>query len=277
MKENSEVSILMLFVSPSRRGRAGFTLIELLVVIAIIAILAAILFPVFAQAREKARQASCLSNTRQIGLAIMQYVQDYDETLTRQWYVSSSKAEQPRWMDAVQPYAKNTEIFTCPSFYSALNRKYVPYPTRGTTGTAARQIGAYAWNVAYWEYKNTPATAPYAGAHGPMDGAPMALLQAPADTVLVVEIGDDLTIPAEISWRNIAATNGNASNGRPFVDLTVNPPRLGMNWPNGTVWARHNGFSNTLFADGHSKAYKIEQLNQRNSAGIMRLWTVADD
>jgi len=62
------------------RSRSGFTLIELLVVIAIIAILAAILFPVFAQAREKARQASCESNEKQIGLAITQYVQDYDET-----------------------------------------------------------------------------------------------------------------------------------------------------------------------------------------------------
>ncbi len=66
--------------------RRGFTLIELLVVIAIIAILAAILFPVFAKAREKARQSSCLSNLKQIGLATLQYVQDYDETLPFYWH-----------------------------------------------------------------------------------------------------------------------------------------------------------------------------------------------
>src|SRR5437879_2648731 len=72
-------------VSPTKRSR-GFTLIELLVVIAIIAILAAILFPVFAQAREKARQTSCLSNAKQMGLAVMMYVQDYDETFPPAYY-----------------------------------------------------------------------------------------------------------------------------------------------------------------------------------------------
>src|SRR5438309_1970214 len=92
----------------------GFTLIELLVVIAIIAILAAILFPVFAQARAKARQASCLSNTKQLGLALQMYVQDYDETVVLN---DNGSATVPRlgWMDLLQPYIKNDGVLVCPS------------------------------------------------------------------------------------------------------------------------------------------------------------------
>jgi len=94
--------------------RTGFTLIELLVVIAIIAILAAILFPVFARARENARKSNCASNLKQMGLAIMQYVQDYDETYPIGGMLDS-KGVQIHWRHLIYPYVKNEGVFKCPS------------------------------------------------------------------------------------------------------------------------------------------------------------------
>ena len=113
--------------------RKGFTLIELLVVIAIIAILAAILFPVFARAREKARQTSCLSNMKQIMLAVLQYVQDYDEMLplgTSYWWApggggSATRFDPLIWSDAIMPYVKNEQVFACPS--AANNQMTTPW------------------------------------------------------------------------------------------------------------------------------------------------------
>ena len=117
-------------------ARKGFTLIELLVVIAIIAILAAILFPVFAQARDKARQTSCLSNLKQIGLASIQYIQDYDETWPLTYVVDYSPGNSPSyvwtvpltvdvpddiarektlWAEAMMPYLKTYAVYACPS------------------------------------------------------------------------------------------------------------------------------------------------------------------
>ncbi len=92
--------------------RRGFTLIELLVVIAIIAILAAILFPVFAKAREKARQSSCSSNVKQIDLAFHMYAQDYDGAFAAQWINPGTLM---CWPDLVVPYVKNSQVFRCPS------------------------------------------------------------------------------------------------------------------------------------------------------------------
>lgn len=105
----------------SNRNARGFTLIELLVVIAIIAILAAILFPVFAKAREKARQSSCLSNLKQLGSAYMMYVQDYDETLPYASVAPSPAPATTSWWAADRvygvftPYIKNTQVWICPS------------------------------------------------------------------------------------------------------------------------------------------------------------------
>ena len=103
-----------------RKDRHAFTLIELLVVIAIIAILAAILFPVFARARENARRTSCQSNLKQMGLAIMQYTQDYDERLFGHRNYSppnnSCSGGYAAWPTFIDPYVKNWQIFNCPSF-----------------------------------------------------------------------------------------------------------------------------------------------------------------
>src|SRR3989442_5192337 len=113
-----------------RRHNQAFTLIELLVYIAIIAILAAILFPVFAQAREKARAISCVSNEKQISLGILMYVQDYDETFPKYYYcmrpgcAAVAPTDPPfspgvpaatiGWNEAIYPYVKNIQLFRCP-------------------------------------------------------------------------------------------------------------------------------------------------------------------
>ncbi len=112
--------------------RKGFTLIELLVVIAIIAILAAILFPVFAKAREKARQASCLSNVKQINLALNMYAQDYDDTLPCV-QMRSATTFYGYWFDVCEPYMKNQQVLVCPS--------------------SPRQDVGYGWNYPHAGYR----------------------------------------------------------------------------------------------------------------------------
>src|SRR3712207_1439868 len=97
------------------RRRSAFTLIELLVVIAIIAILAAILFPVFAQAREKARQAGCLSNLRQFGMASNLYMQDWDERMPKWLLGENIVRERIPWTVQLRPYVKNDGVYVCPS------------------------------------------------------------------------------------------------------------------------------------------------------------------
>ncbi len=95
--------------------RRAFTLIELLVVIAIIAILAAILFPVFARAREAARKSNCLSNLSQLGKGVMMYAQDYDEILPRAFFGTCGTASAASWADVLVPYVKNVKVYDCPS------------------------------------------------------------------------------------------------------------------------------------------------------------------
>ncbi len=142
-------------LSPVFRPRRAFTLIELLVVIAIIALLAAILFPVFARARENARKTSCLNNMRQIGLGLLAYTQDYDETLVADWFGPDTGPTDPentgqrryKWMDAIYPYVKNEQVFNCPSqtFSGSIGR----YRYFANIATPSTNYGSYVINHSY--------------------------------------------------------------------------------------------------------------------------------
>ncbi len=193
--------------------RKGFTLIELLVVIAIIAILAAILFPVFAKAREKARQSSCLSNTKQIMLAVMQYAQDYDETYP---YASSwgDPANRTLWVDALQPYIRNTQIIRCPSVQTA------------TYG--------YGWNYQNFGYMSS------AGGFSYNPGRALADVPQPAETILIGDNPDPGSYGASslfIYGPSQRDTSGTATDDPGLANVAK----------------RHNEGGNYAFCDGHSK------------------------
>jgi prepilin-type N-terminal cleavage/methylation domain-containing protein/prepilin-type processing-associated H-X9-DG protein len=149
-----------------RRSKSGFTLIELLVVIAIIAILAAILFPVFAQAREKARSSTCLSNCKQIGTGLHMYLQDYDGAYPFSWFG-------PYGFDlALHPYVKNKAIWACPS------NKVPPTPWPGYKGTGLEGVvRSYAMNAGVsTDQRRTPVFE--------------TELDRPAETIMMTEIAD---------------------------------------------------------------------------------------
>ncbi len=209
-------------MTDDRRG--AFTLIELLVVIAIIAILAAILFPVFAKAREKARQSSCSSNLKQIGVAELSYVQDYDEVhpptsldnnTGGRWYSYLS------FMDLVTPYVKNDQIWACPSWAtvptgSSLKVAYKP---------TMRWTGCYSNSSGYGLHPETPSSS------GPT--VSMAEVGAPAETFMVFE--------------------SDFSQGGGFRACDLAPTCLED---------RHNDGGNVVYADGHVKWLSQQSVKQ---------------
>jgi prepilin-type N-terminal cleavage/methylation domain-containing protein/prepilin-type processing-associated H-X9-DG protein len=246
------------------RIRKGFTLIELLVVITIIAILAAILFPVFGRARENARRSACMSNLKQMGLGLMQYTQDYDETMPPQNY-GTNAVNSPKWMDMIQPYVKSTQLFSCPNIdKSTQNDLVTPASSRG-----GARYGSYACNSAYYSglaATGVPATAPIA--YG--KGQALAAIQRPAETIAVTEMYGT-TGNASISWNN-ATVN-------PVVDLTTSPPSLKSGSGSHTA-LRHLEGATVLWCDGHVKWHKADFLVDTHTVGTTKvsyLWTVEDD
>jgi prepilin-type N-terminal cleavage/methylation domain-containing protein/prepilin-type processing-associated H-X9-DG protein len=217
----------------NRRPRSGFTRIELLVVIAIIAILAAILFPVFAQAREKARSTNCLSNFKQLGTGVMMYVQDYDGAYPLAWY----NTPQYGFDCVLQPYVKNLQVFDCPSNKTAPRywNGYVTYfkiPPPGIPGD-------YAMNGDLTNRNGL--------------GLTEAAVQHPADTILMTEIWDTRG-PTGAKLKHTVTGVGSVDDGPEHEIFTSNKNDVCNRIP----FKIHQGGSNYNFADGHAKWMRVE-------------------
>ena len=274
-----------MFYGYPRHGahRRAFTLIELLVVIAIIAILAAILFPVFAQAREKARQTSCLSNTKQMGTALLMYTQDYDETYpVTTLYDFAGDAPQHSWCARIVPYIKNLQVFFCPSDggptagYPLLNGwsgpaiSYASNSLMGGAGLADNtSVGIIGlgqlqiWGDSWFHNSS---------------GISLAAVNRPAETIAIAEKHSNDVQFTGISWlgantESIWPTNTflwdcNPNGGNCFYDATasnipegVNPSKAYPYGKPGGVSTKHSGTSNFMLADGHAKALRPETTN----------------
>ena len=216
--------------------KRAFTLIELLVVIAIIAILAAILFPVFARAREAARATSCKSNLKQLATAIQMYTQDYDEMMPFNYHYTAGAPPLYWWEDDVQPYVKNWQAFQCPSRSGHLAYTY------GRTGPGQT-------NPLVSDYKapamsNWPGT--WAGQSAVMmscngcaagSGRALAAIDDPAGTINIVDSGG-YELWSYVHVDACAAAGGSGCNNPPLNEK------------------RHNNGFNAAFADGHVKFVK---------------------
>ncbi len=240
----------------------GFTLIELLVVIAIIAILAAILFPVFARAREKARQTSCLSNVKELALGVMMYAQDYDETYPcwARWYPSrynagdgfgTSVCTSPQSPPlAIYPYVKNMQVYVCPS------------------GAGTTDANGYGWYDDNWKFPG-PASLSYGFASyifgrnvtSPPIATKLAQLKHPATTVMLGDSAHMCGNKGSFVWSNLCCDGSWSTSPLDGIGIDGKPV-------NDDDASRHNGGENYGFADGHAK-----WVQARTAISISEYWT----
>lgn len=226
-----------------RTRKNGFTLIELLVVIAIIAILAAILFPVFARARENARRASCQSNLKQIALGVFQYTQDYDEKFPIYNTGIAYNVANPQpyaWPDIIQPYLKSTQLYQCPS-------ESTPPGSNPTVSGYTK----YAINL-YLVYGLIDADGTGVGSSGAKS---LSVLTQPSLTVMML----DYQASTGTSAHSVGCSG------------TTRPCTAGLaQYPTG-IALRHLDGMNYSFADGHVKWYKSQ--NATTSASVYNSYT----
>jgi prepilin-type N-terminal cleavage/methylation domain-containing protein/prepilin-type processing-associated H-X9-DG protein len=242
-------------------SRKGFTLIELLVVIAIIAILAAILFPVFARARENARRASCQSNLKQLGLGIIQYAQDYDEKMPVTNIVggtaSCGDTMGAGWGSRIFPYVKSTQVYVCPSDSGYVDSGYARI--------------SYAYNSAIG---GTSSTKAISGALSALNSSALTVLLFEATHAEMPNGWSEATIANDPSnsfnnvgtpasyGRSFASNEGcNTATifatGTPLGGVTVTTSDSAVNLPDG----RHLAGANYLMADGHVKWFKSSKIS----------------
>ena len=231
--------------SSAKFQKSAFTLIELLVVIAIISTLAAILFPVFARARESARRASCMSNLKQIGLGTMMYVQDYDEKypMGLSW-TSASDHTTLNWEQIIFPYVKSEQIFLCPSSSSS---------TAGGNGN----YGANWLMMPYMPWTSDSTVS-------------MAAIQAPASVYMLMDAGTILLQPKPSSSSNTYTSSVTAPAAyawylpgtKKLVEASggTSPAFGSAQEADYASEGRHFDGSNMAFADGHVKWLKTSQI-----------------
>jgi prepilin-type N-terminal cleavage/methylation domain-containing protein/prepilin-type processing-associated H-X9-DG protein len=252
----------------SAARRRAFTLIELLVVIAIIAILAAILFPVFAQAREAARKASCQSNLKQLGTAIMMYTQDYDEVyptgLQESWWDNT-------WYRVVGPYVKNIQVFRCPSDPG----KDPPAAFSWAGPRLSYVANGYMLDRGGWRVVGVMgmAQAWMAGTTQSLAGvgrvAETVMLTerlhvwptATTDPGNVLMWGPGAFVDGQGWWQSLGSPSLIPDGTRPVLANRRDP-----SGPNGCIIPMHSERANFLFADGHVKAMTPSQTNPGGNA-----------
>lgn len=234
----------------NHKPRQAFTLIELLVVIAIIAILAAILFPVFARARENARRTSCLSNMKQMGLAAMQYTQDYDETYPYTITPASAWSQMPDglswlgnnppahlvWPQVLYPYHKSTQVFYCPSSRQLVGGYHI---SRGWSPTPGmRQYGANAGLLP-------------SGLGTPPAPVKIAAVASSASTYMFMDYGVYIVMPS-----NVVTSVGSNQYLPGMGEAGGSCATTTADYTDDCTKGRHFGGVNMAFADGHAKWLK---------------------